>query len=1602
MKKLLLLYIFFQLFAFVGNAQIKLIGNITTNGVANYPTHIDSLGKGGYMVMPTLASRNGIPTLRRKFGMLVFVQEVDSLYKLGSANLDNSNWVALSLSSASDQGAIIGSKLNIADTSNMLRTYRESIAALIADTALVAGRLNNVNTSIGNLSQSISGNLDAKLNTSDTTSMLSNYRNSIKDHDAKIMSLIYDTTTLQSRFDAKVNIADTANMLSSYLQSIIALNADTLSLGQRIESLASSLGGSINQVLPIISTGLDAKLNWADTTSMLSNYKSGIINSVKYSDTSRMLNNYKTGIISAVKYTDTANMLSSYLTAVNDLKSTKLNASDTANLSISKLNIKDTSTMLRPYLDNLKSLNEDTVIIAGKLNTIFTALANAGASLSSTNTNIDSKLNISDTALMLSNRFLRDTSSLSKRIDLANGLINQKVNIADTALMLSRRFGRDTVSLSNRIDINKQAIIDSSSALNSRITQNNALATAKLSITDTAAMLSGYKQKLLEDSASLASLIADTVLLSNRISVNKQAIIDSAIALNNRKLNTADTASLSNRISINKQAIIDSAASLNSRMLSTSLSLSSDKVNYSDTSNMLSAYRTSIISLINDTITLANRFNLKLNSSDTSAMLNSRFARDTASISDRINVNSQSIASLNNLVNQNSASLTSATASNNANTLVLRDATGNFAAGTITASLAGNASTTTALTTGRTISTTGDISYTSESFDGTKDVTGVATLANTGVTSATYGTSTAIPNINVDSKGRITAASTVSIPTATNTITGLLSSADYVTFNSKQGTISLTTTGSGGPATFVSNVLNIPQYTASTLGAVTANPFITPGTGTKITFDEKGLVTSSSLATTQDINPAGDRNYLTAAQAGIISNTSGVNTGDQTIVLIGDVAGSGTGSFGATVNSVGGVSSSTIATLPTTVSSHTQSITTLFSNINTANASLSSATSSNTANTIVLRDQSGNFSAGTITANLDGNATSATTAGNITASTNTTLTSLQNLSVIGTITAGVWNATTIDVAHGGTGVNTSTGTGSVVLSISPEFTGTPKAPTALVNDNSTQIATTAFVQNSVSSLAGTISNTLSGGLSAKESISNKVTSIDASASANDATLYPSVQALKSYVISSVTAGTQSNTQTLSTLTDKVTSNTNSITALTTSVDANTLSLTNATSDNISNRLVLRDTSGNFAAGTITASLAGNSSTTTKLATSKSIYGNAFDGTTDLAQTIGSTYGGTGVNNGGKTITLGGNITTASDFTTSGNFNTTITSTGITNITLPTTGTIATLSGVETLVNKTLASPNLTGTPTAITAPAGTSTTQIATTEFVSTLVGGSATPDATAIIKGKIQLSGDLTGTASSPIVNSVGGSNSSTIHTAEVLANAATDLNTSSAIVKRDASGNFSTSGITATSIITGTVSATSINATNLKVTAGTPQANAVLTSDASGNASWSTNGLYTLNGISANGQTFANTTNNTSLLPAFVSTGSVHNLNIPMASVANTTAGLISNADYAVFNSKQASVQETSYEVTIGTTTSLVSGSVYAGQANGVATYTFTLPQAPSAKSYVKMYINGVRISNAAYNPKFGNVTITYTSANNGSYLITSGDRIQFDYFY
>jgi predicted heme/steroid binding protein len=113
------------------------------------------------------------------------------------------------------------------------------------------------------------------------------------------------------------------------------------------------------------------------------------------------------------------------------------------------------------------------------------------------------------------------------------------------------------------------------------------------------------------------------------------------------------------------------------------------------------------------------------------------------------------------------------------------------------------------------------------------------------------GTVTSVATTGPITGGTITGSGTIGITQATTSTDGYLSSTDWNTFNNKQASITLTTTGSSGSATLVGATLNIPNYTLSGLGGVpdtrtltingtsydlSANRTWSVGTVTSITF----------------------------------------------------------------------------------------------------------------------------------------------------------------------------------------------------------------------------------------------------------------------------------------------------------------------------------------------------------------------------------------------------------------------------------------------------------------------------------------------------------------------------------------------------------------------------------------------------------------------------------------------------------------------------------------------------------------------------------------------------------------------------------------------
>jgi hypothetical protein len=241
------------------------------------------------------------------------------------------------------------------------------------------------------------------------------------------------------------------------------------------------------------------------------------------------------------------------------------------------------------------------------------------------------------------------------------------------------------------------------------------------------------------------------------------------------------------------------------------------------------------------------------------------------------------------------------------------------------------------------------------------------------------------------------------------------------------------------------------------------------------------------------------------------------------------------------------------------------------------------------------------------------------------------------------------------------------------------------------------------------------------------------------------------------------------------------------------------------STNTANTSVIRDGSGNFAAGTITGALTGNASTATTLQTARTINGVSFNGSADItvAAAAGTLTG----------TTLASNVT-ASNLTSVGTLaNLTVTNpiTGsVTGSSGSTTGNAATATTLQTA--RTINGVSFNGSAN-ITVPAA------AGTLTGSTLASGVTASSLTSV--GTIG-TGTWQGSA-------IADTYLATISTAGKVSNSATtatSANTASAIVARDSSGNFSAGTITAAltgnaSTATALQTARAINGVNFDGTA-------------------------------------------------------------------------------------------------------------------------------------------------------------------------------------
>lgn len=177
--------------------------------------------------------------------------------------------------------------------------------------------------------------------------------------------------------------------------------------------------------------------------------------------------------------------------------------------------------------------------------------------------------------------------------------------------------------------------------------------------------------------------------------------------------------------------------------------------------------------------------------------------------------------------------------------------------GNLTGAVTGNASTASTLQNSRSFTITGDAAWTIN-FDGSANVSGALTLANSGVTAGSYGSGTAIPVLTIDSKGRVTSASTSAVVIGDGTMTvtagaGLTGGGQVGTANqtgASSVTISHADTSSvvnqsAATNTFISGITFDTYGHVQTIATGSPSGFLTAESDTLATVTARGASTST-------------------------------------------------------------------------------------------------------------------------------------------------------------------------------------------------------------------------------------------------------------------------------------------------------------------------------------------------------------------------------------------------------------------------------------------------------------------------------------------------------------------------------------------------------------------------------------------------------------------------------------------------------------------------------------------------------------------------------------------------------------------------------------
>ena len=284
--------------------------------------------------------------------------------------------------------------------------------------------------------------------------------------------------------------------------------------------------------------------------------------------------------------------------------------------------------------------------------------------------------------------------------------------------------------------------------------------------------------------------------------------------------------------------------------------------------------------------------------------------------------------------------------------------------------ISGNAGTATKLQTARTIAVAGDISG-SVNFDGSQNVSIETTLKNSGVTSGSYGPSSnatvgfggtiTIPQVTVDSKGRVTSASskTITLPSNPDTDTKVTNTLD----TTSKAYITATTYATSNTST---QIFDTGVYLDTEEGSLTARIFNGDLNGNALTATNATRAESAALADN-------------ATKANSATKATQDNAGQQIDkTYIKDLSISGT----TITYTKGDGSKSTIVTQDTNTD------TKVTNNLATTTKAYITGTTSATSNTgtqvfdtgVYLDTEEGTLVASTFRGNLSGNATSANTA----------------------------------------------------------------------------------------------------------------------------------------------------------------------------------------------------------------------------------------------------------------------------------------------------------------------------------------------------------------------------------------------------------------------------------------------------------------------------------------------------------------------------------------------------------------------------------------------------------------------------------------------